>query len=213
MNKSMEKNSFIKVFAIDDESIVLWGLESMFRDRSGKIRIIGKSNSIDDAIAQMNKLDFDIILLDLWLKKSDPLENVKELKEYFKEKPIVIYTVEDFNEWKIRMYKAGVSAFILKSALKCEIKSILIGVAKGQKLFDFNKIPMERLSYYNFLRKKFDFTEFQVRILFLLSEGYQEKQIADELNTTLSCINKALITLRGICHANNNNDMIYTILT
>jgi len=33
----------------------------------------------------MQKLEFDIIFLDLWLRKADPFENVKKLKENFKE--------------------------------------------------------------------------------------------------------------------------------
>ena len=201
----------ISVFAIDDEGLVLAGLKSQFRGIHDGIKVTGSAVSIQEALSEMKKTVFDIILLDLWIGKRDPVENIRLLKEIFPGKPVIVFTVEDYDEWRLTMFKEGAAAFLNKDASRCEIISMLNHVYRGESIMDTEckKNPVSRWAY---LRKNYDFTSFQVKILFLLSEGFEEKQIAAELGISLSCVNKTLIGIRKTCRAKNNIHLIRKLL-
>jgi len=55
--------------------------------------------------------------LDLWIKNENPVDNVKKIQWAFPDKPIIIFTSEDSEEWKGKMLKVSVATYSKK--IKC----------------------------------------------------------------------------------------------
>ena len=135
----------------------------------------------------------DVLLLDLYIDDSDPVENVRKIKTLFPELPIVIYTCETAKDWMIRMFKEGISAYLVKSQNEKSILPCLIQ-AKNNCL----QIPPDIKPFVNSMiaGTTFDFSLEEVSIVKDLAYGEPIKVIADKLKKSASSIEKTILKLR-----------------
>ena len=203
----------IRLFVIEDHPVIVTGLRNLFRPSRDEIEVVGSSSNMDDAIIHADPDTFDIFMLDLWLPDSHPLQNVKKLKDNFPGKPIMIFTSEESSAWQRKMFEAGVMAYLLKSSSKFEIKSTLEKIMKGQIVFsglvepDYEKNLMSVLS-----GQKYNLTPNQKELVFLLSSGLTQQQIADSKKTSVSTVEKTLKHVREKYAAKNNSELIKILL-
>ena len=203
----------IRLFVIEDHPVIVTGLRNLFRPSRDEIEVVGSSSNMDDAIIHADPDTFDIFMLDLWLPDSHPLQNVKKLKDNFPGKPIMIFTSEESSAWQRKMFEAGVMAYLLKSSSKFEIKSTLEKIMKGQIVFsglvepDYEKNLMSVLS-----GQKYNLTPNQKELVFLLSSGLTQQQIADSKKTSVSTVEKTLKHVREKYAAKNNSELINILL-
>jgi DNA-binding NarL/FixJ family response regulator len=116
----------IRLFIIEDHSpIIVPGLKRFFSSSRDGINVAGYCNTVEEAIDKGNEYLFDIFILDLWLENRLPLQNFRLLKNHFKDKPIVIYTVEMSSAWRRLMLSEGAVAYITKNASRSEIKKAI----------------------------------------------------------------------------------------
>jgi len=204
----------IRLFIIEDHPIIVTGLRNLFRPSRDEIEIYGSASSADEAVKTDNSEAFDIIMLDLWLQSSPPLENMKKLKEKFPDKPIVMFTSEESSVWQRKMFDAGAKAYLLKTAEKNEIKLTLEKVAMGMTVFagvmeqDYlnKKLNSEIANARHFL------TPNQLEIAIMLSNGVTQKKIADNKGTSISNIEKTIKHIREAFNARNNAELIKILL-
>ena len=208
MTKSISGGSFIRIFSIEHEYAYARGLQCMFRPERDHITFAGNADNINAAIQAISKIKVDVILLDLYLRPEDPIENVKKLKEVFNATPIIIFSKEDSDDWRKKMYKSKVSAFVVKSFDVCEIKSIIRKVAAGMVIIEYSKVPQEQRSRYAYLRKNFDFTDFQIEVLELCSQSFREEEISKIMKVSVKCIARSLRQMRTISGARTTPELI-----
>lgn len=55
----------IRVMLVDDHKTLLWGLERLINGKSTKMEVVAMASTFDEALAQVDKLLPDVILLDL----------------------------------------------------------------------------------------------------------------------------------------------------
>jgi DNA-binding NarL/FixJ family response regulator len=204
----------IRLFVIEDHPIIVTGLRNLFRPSRDEIEIYGSAFSAEEAVQTADPEAFDIIMLDLWLQSSPPLENIKKLREKFPEKPVVMFTSEESSVWQRKMFDAGAKAYLLKTAEKNEIKLTLEKVAMGMTVFAG---VMEQ----DYLNKKLNpqisnakhfLTPNQLEIAIMLSNGVTQKKIADSKGTSISNIEKTIKHIREAFNARNNAELIKILL-
>lgn len=204
----------IRLFIIEDHPIIVTGLRNMFRPSREGIEIYGSAFSADEAVQTADPEAFDIIMLDLWLPSSTPLENMKKLKEKFPDKPVVMFTSEESSAWQRKMFDAGANAYLIKTAEKNEIKLTLEKVAMGMTVFagvmeqDYlkKKLRPEIASARHFL------TPNQLEIAIMLSNGVTQRKIADSKGTSISNIEKTFKHMRETFDAKTNAELIKILL-
>jgi len=106
----------IRLFIIEDHPVIVSGLTSLFRKEEEGISISQSAINVAEALTHANPETFDLFLLDLWIPDSNPVDNVKQLRRHFPDKPIVIYTSEETAVWHRKMLHTGVKAYIIKTA-------------------------------------------------------------------------------------------------
>lgn len=134
----------IRILAIEDHLVALNGLQYMFRPARDGIEIACTASSAEGALRTAKEDRFDLILLDLWLGGTDPVRNIIALQERFPGKPVVIFTLEKDLHWQRIMYEAGARGYILKSANKQEIQTILARVAGGENVLSLTAEPTKK---------------------------------------------------------------------
>ena len=202
----------IRLFSIEDHWVVIDGLKTKFRSDRDEIRITCSADNIDKALT-IDQNSFDIILLDLLIPGTDPVENVLKLKNSFPGKPIVILTSEESSVWEEQMCEAGVQAYLTKHDTRKKIKTVLKQVSSGedlckQKMSELSKKKSGLKSNKNepFLKPR------EKEILSLLLQDMNLQQIAEKMLITESAIAKIMAKLRKRFNVKTNSTLLRVIL-
>jgi two-component system, NarL family, invasion response regulator UvrY len=121
----------IGLFSIDDHFLITQGLYKAFSPETDEVGLVGSAMSVEEALKKIPETQTNIIVLDLFINDSDPVENFQMLRNAFPSIPIVILTMEDSLRWQIKMFKLGVMGFLNKGEKQETMKSVFIQVANG----------------------------------------------------------------------------------
>ena len=124
----------IKLFAIDDHFLIIEGLYKSFNPDSKEVEVVGSALSIEEALEKLPTMPIDIIVLDLFIRETDPVSNFQRLRSAFPSIPIVILSMEDTLHWKVKMFQLGVHAFLNKGDKKETMNDVFIQVAAGKSI-------------------------------------------------------------------------------
>lgn len=195
----------INVYIIDDHPAIIEGLKNMLEYNGDIIKIVGTSLALDDAIPEMKNVSIDVLILDLFLDDSHPVENVKKIKSLFPRLPIVIYSCESAKDWMIRMFKEGISAYLVKSEDEKSILPCLIQ-AKNNCLI----IPPDIIPFVNSMitGKTYDFSWDEISIVKELAYGVPIKVIASKFMKSASSIEKTIVKLRERTCAKSTAELV-----
>jgi len=80
----------INVVLIDDHRSVIWGLEKLIDSQKPKMQVVGKFTSFAEASIHLEKLDINIVLLDLDLGSEQGIEIIPKLIHLQNAKIIVL---------------------------------------------------------------------------------------------------------------------------
>lgn len=200
----------IRLFIIeDDTTAIVAAFKTFFRPGRDQITVTGCAASMEQALAEADPGTFDLIILDLWIPGSEPLDNIKKLKVRFPGKPVMIYTGEKRPSWKRRMINAGAMGYLTKDSARDEIRMAIIKVAAGE--IYLTRVKAEDDS--DFVAglsepETHQLTPVELEILEMLKTGFSLQQIADSLKTNLTNINRTLKYLRMKFHVKNNIELI-----
>lgn len=197
----------IRLFVIEDHlAMVLSSLRFMFRPRRDGIEITGFARTPEEAIHSDDTGCFDIFILDLFLPGLQPVDNIRMLKQYFPDKPVIILTGEKSSAWCNKMRQEGASAYISKDSSRELIGLAINKVASGEHFF----VEDSAASAENPSKELCagELTPVESKIAKLLSQGLMHKEIASQMGISRSMIEKILKRLRLRYQVNNNLELI-----
>lgn len=200
----------IKLFAIEDHDVIIVaGLRNLFRPSRDEIEIIGSATRIEEALASNALKECDLILLDLWLPNTDPLEVMKVLTLRFPGKPVLIYTSEESSVWKLKMMKAGARGFLNKNCDRSELKQAIDHVSHGGTWFrDMEPSAVKSVEPPETATPSIVLTPVERKIIELLLKGMNHREIAARLDTTNTVIDKKLRQLREKSGCKNTLELV-----
>jgi DNA-binding NarL/FixJ family response regulator len=202
----------IRLLSIEDHWLVQEGLKQKLRsDRDG----ILVSCSVDD-IESALKLDdcqFDIILLDLFIPDSDPVDNVSKLKFKFPDKPIIILTSEESSVWRDQMCEQGIQAYLTKHDSRKDVKDVIIRVASGEDCCKARKIELQKRRLITNDNNDIPVLKpFERKVISFLVNDKTSKEIASEVHITPSAVVKIFAKLRKQFNVKTNGALLQVLI-
>jgi DNA-binding NarL/FixJ family response regulator len=202
----------IRLFIIEDHSLIVEGLRNRFRPSRDGIEIIGSAENVQQTVLKLKISEFDIFILDLWIPGSDPLENVKELNDKFPDKAIIILTYEDSPFWKQQMFDAGVKAYLTKNVDKGKLKKTIEQVFSGKVILqEPYQLEIYKVMNTDQLQKKYHLKPSEKQIAIWISSGMLQKEIAAKRGMTVWAIEKTLKKLRKQFNVRTNFELIHVL--
>jgi len=205
----MKRDGIIRLFVLEDHSIIVDGLKKWFMHKRDKFHIEGWSNDPADFVKTVSGESFDIIILDLWFPDMDPIENLCLIQKKFPEKPVVALTNEQNVYWIKVMMEKGVKAYLRKDIERKELKNTLGKVQQGLTV-----IP-SMLTDKSLSDKQMEFPVHEPcllpserSIVVQLSKGVILKEIARKRCTTISNIEKTVKNIRKKMKVKTNPELI-----
>ena len=151
-------------------------------------------------------------MLDLWLKRTDPVVNIQTIKKVFPDKPIIIFTSEESSEWKENAGKQGVDAYVTKSHEVYELKNIVKQIYNGWEEKRFQNKLLISMSIKDpsqtFENKINNLSTFQKEVIKNIKEGLCLKEIALETGKSISYVNRTVMSLRKTFSSKTNAELI-----
>ena len=185
----------IKVIVIDDDHLVALSLKTIL-EASGNIDIAATGKDGSEALELYRAYRPDVLVMDIRMKNVTGLEAAGEVLDEFADAKILLLTTFNDDEYIVKALKLGAKGYILKQDFE-GIESAIMAVAGGQTVFGgevIGKLPSlinmsaEMTASDDDVKKAIDrelseknISEKEIAIIELVSEGYNNKEIAEQL--------------------------------
>ncbi|PKP16563.1 MAG: hypothetical protein CVU06_14435 [Bacteroidetes bacterium HGW-Bacteroidetes-22] len=189
----------IRILLIDDHPIISKGIQEMFRGRRDGVCLTCHTDTVDNAIRKFGEDRFNLVLLDLFLgSNSDPIDNIRRIKEAYPHSPVVIFSTESREIWKIKTLSAGADGYIEKVADAREIKQVLSGITQAfaERKKNAESATGQSPDKISVTKSDLILSDGQLEILRLMRKGCQQKEIAVLMDMKLSGVEKSLRQMR-----------------
>ena len=174
----------IRILLVDDHRIVREGLASMLSTQPD-LQVVGEAATGDQAIAQIKRLQPEIVLLDLEMPGLDGVSVLEQARQEFPAVRVIVLTAYGSEELILDAVRAGAKGYLLKGASLEEVLRAVRIVASGGSLLE--PAVTERLlgSMERILRGDRGpevLTEREREILTRIARGLSNKAIGEELH-------------------------------
>ncbi len=135
----------IRILIVDDHPLFRDGLRALL-ESVADMQVIGETSTGDDAIAQAQALQPDVILMDIKMPGLNGIEATRRILQTSPHIRILILTMFEDDESVFASVRAGARGYLLKGAVQEETLRAIRAVASGEAIF--GPAIAERLIYY-----------------------------------------------------------------
>jgi DNA-binding NarL/FixJ family response regulator len=174
----------IRIVIADDQALVRSGFR-LILDAREDFDVVGEAEDGEQAVALVEKLEPDVILLDIRMPVLDGVEAARRIVESGSGTRILVLTTFDLDEYVYGAIRAGASGFLLKDVRPSDLVDAVRVVASGNALL--GPAAVEKLVQRFSEERSVDvatiesLTEREAEILRLLANGLSNAEIAATL--------------------------------
>jgi two-component system invasion response regulator UvrY len=122
----------IRILSVDDHSIIRKGLQQILADAFSKA-IFGEANDGNEALEQVWKQPWDIVLLDLSMPGKSGLDVLKQLVSAQPNMAVLVLSMHPEDQYAVRVLKTGAAGYITKNTASEEVIGAIQKVLAGGK--------------------------------------------------------------------------------
>ena len=120
----------VRLLIADDHPVVRAGLEGMLSGRGGFV-VVGEAADGAQAVALVQRLRPDVVLMDLRMPKMDGVAATKEVKDRAPETHVLVLTTYDSDADILRAIEAGAPGHLRKDAPRDDLFRAIRAGARG----------------------------------------------------------------------------------
>jgi DNA-binding NarL/FixJ family response regulator len=124
-----------RVLVVDDQRVVREGLSLLLRLLPG-VEVIGAASDGEEALEMAERLDPDVVLMDLRMPRCDGVEATRRLRELRPSCRVVVLTTYADDRSVVDALRAGARGFLTKDAGAEELQRAIDAVVEGRAAID-----------------------------------------------------------------------------
>ncbi len=199
----------IKVLLAEDHTIVRKGLRSLLHKESG-IKVIGEAEDGREAVRKVEKLQPDVVVMDIAMPGLNGLEATRQIKKRFPEMKIIILTVHANEEYVLQTLRTGASGYLVKKAAPADLIGAIHAVYKGDSFLSpsISKTVIDEYIRHAETKSERDIiygklTNREREVFQLIIEGHKNREIANLLYVSIKTVetHKAHIMVKLNVHS------------
>jgi DNA-binding NarL/FixJ family response regulator len=184
-----------RVLMVEDQTILREGLKALLSFHTD-LEIVGEAGDGLEAIKLVDKLQPDLVLMDLSMPRMSGIEAIQEIKKKWPDLKILVLTVNDTEEYISATLKSGAEGYVLKESTRDELLQAIQNVLNGKRVLSPG-VSLKVIAGY--LEGKKDrqvlspwdkLTLREREILKLIGEGHKNKTIAEFLCISPNTVEK-----------------------
>ena len=176
----------IHILLADDHTILRAGILMMLNAQPD-FEVVGEAQDGRQAIQEAQRLQPDVILMDITMPDMNGIEATRQIKKLLPETKVLILTMHEHDEYVFQALRAGASGYMLKEAADTDLISALRVIQNGQFYLSPTAQSVMVGDYLQRVRTGEEkdsyssLTEREREILKLVAEGYTNNKIAERL--------------------------------
>ncbi len=206
-----------KVMIVDDHPIMRDGISQLI-DQQADMEVCGESSSALEALAALEHIDPDLMLIDISLTGMDGLELIKAVKKRGGGTPMLVLSMHSEELYAERAVRAGAMGYVMKHASAEALLEAMRRVLSG-KLYlspgmtekflekavggdrDRDGSPMSRLS------------DREMEIFKLIGQGLKPQRIAEELHLSIKTVETYYSRIKQKLHLKSASELLQTAIS
>ena len=189
----------IRVVVADDHDLFREGLRQLL-ETIPSVQIVGEASDGQEAIRLVADVSPDVILMDINMPRVDGLRATEYIVKHYPETNVIVLTMYQDDEYAIHAIRAGAKSYLLKNSRSDEVIEAIHVAANGGSTIDAALAPALMREYHRLLTKtpsnnQSHLSDREATLLRLLANGYNNRQIADQLELAESTVKNNLSSL------------------
>lgn len=176
----------IRLLLVDDHAVVRTGLR-MLLESQPNLSIIGEADTGSQAIAMAERLQPDIVIMDITLPDISGIEATRLLKQQMPDTAVIALTIHEDEQYFFEMLQAGASAYVPKRAAPEDLIAAIESVHRGEV---YIYPSLAKLLVSDFLNRSAETSAIQMdgltvrerEVLAVLADGKSNEEIAEMLS-------------------------------
>ncbi len=180
----------IRVYITDDHPIVRRGIKQLLETEAG-LEVVGEATNGREAVADMDKLKPDIVLMDLVMPVMDGIEAIRQIKAGHPSIQILVLTSFATDDKVFPAIKAGALGYLIKDTGPDELVRAIQQVHQGQPTLhpSIAQKLLKEISHASEGPPSPDpLTEREVDVLKLIARGLSNQEIAETLVVSIATV-------------------------
>jgi NarL family two-component system response regulator LiaR len=128
-------NAAIRVVIVDDHAVVREGLRQ-FLELQADVEVVGEAADGDEAVAAVERLEPDVVLMDLVMPGTDGVEAIRRLRDRGIPSRVIVLTSFVDDDKLFPAVRAGAAGYLLKDVQPQELVSAIRAVHAGESPVD-----------------------------------------------------------------------------
>jgi two-component system, NarL family, response regulator NreC len=120
----------IRVLLVDDHAIVRTGLKAVLA-RAADIEVVGEASDGEEALALVERLDPDVLVMDVSMPKMDGMATTRELTKRGTRPRVLVLTMHVEEEYLVPLLEAGAAGYLVKSIADRDLVDAVRAVSRG----------------------------------------------------------------------------------
>ena len=176
----------ITVLVVDDHQIVRLGLQTLLSVKPD-FEVIGQAATAGEAIAAVERLQPQIVLMDVRLPGRNGVEACREIKRRWPQTHVIMLTSYADDELVLEAIQAGAEGYVLKRVQDDDLIEGIRAVARGEAILD-PAVTQKLLARVRRAEQEMtawafrELSEREIEVLALVSEGKTNAEIAQVLS-------------------------------
>jgi two-component system invasion response regulator UvrY len=194
----------IRVLVADDHGVVREGIKRIIAD-TGDMVVAGEAVDGQDLLAKVAAGEWDVVLMDLAMPGTSPLEVLKEVRRQRPELPVLVLTMYPEDQYAVRTMMAGARGYVHKGSPPDELVKAVRSVVAGRRHVS-SEVAQLLASHVNAGGEKLPHQKLSNReyeVLCLIASGKSVGDIAAELSLsvkTVSTFRRRILQKLGLRH-------------
>lgn len=193
----------IRILLVDDHAVMRAGTRRFLEDERDFL-IVGEASDGDEALELADRVEADVVLLDINLPRVDGVKTARLLRQRKPEWRILILTGYNSEAARHALQRVGVDGYLMKTSSDVELVAAIRSVMRGNKVLyslaptgtdeSGAEISMPTLKELDVLRA--------------LARGLKNKDIADELSVSVHTVEYHIHNLFLKLNASSRADVL-----
>lgn len=200
----------MRVLVVDDHPLFRDGIASLLE--AAGFEIAGQAGTGQEAIEAVQRLEPDLVLMDITMPGMSGLEALRAIKSESPETQVVMLTVSEEDEDLIQAIQAGASGYLLKNLDAGQFVEMLQGLQAGEAAITrktaarliarFAELAHPRVS------SPIELTERETQLLELVATGLSNKAIAQRLGLSENTVKYHMRNVLQKFNAQNRTEAV-----
>lgn len=181
-----------RILLVDDHPVTRQGVATLI-NQNQDLMVCGEADNAPLALELIQKLQPDLVLVDIALKSTSGIELIKNAKSMVPELPLLVMSMHDESVYAERALRAGAMGYIMKQEAGEKVQTAIRRVIGGELYFSDK---MKEKMLHRLVSNRNDQAVFpidtlsdrELEVFQLIGNGFSTRQIAAKLHLSVKTI-------------------------